>query len=87
MSTVIEITIAATGLLLSIATLIGLLARYVLLPWLKDQLINPGLDKLEEIRDDMRAMARAYDGHLEWSQGEVDRIWDAIDELRRYRNA
>lgn len=77
MSETLTVIGAAVGLTIGLLTLAGLAVRYVLFPWLKEHLADPAAD----IRDDIRAMARAYDGHLEWSQNEVDRIWKAIDAL------
>lgn len=40
---------------------------------------NPTVpDRLEDMHTDLRAFARAFDGHLEWSQNEVDRLWKAL---------
>lgn len=88
----IGLLVAAVGLLGGAATF---LIRYALLPYLESNVVKPALGKLDQISDemssraaqmsdDMRAMARAYDGHLEWSQGEVDRIWRALDVINAY---
>lgn len=33
-------------------------------------------------RGETRALARMFDGHLEWSQNEVDALWNALREQR-----
>lgn len=81
MTEIITIMGAAVALAIGLLTLIGFVVRYVLLPYFKEHVAGPAAEALNEIRDDIRAMARAYDGHLEWSQGEVDRIWRAVDAL------
>lgn len=87
MTEALQILGAGFGLLSLMLTLVGLAARFVMLPWLKDKLVMPGLERLDTIQEDMRAMTRAYDGHLEWSQNEVDRLWDAIKDLRGGRGS
>lgn len=53
-----------------------------------DPSIRDQLDELSgEIEDatlELRAMALMFDGHLEWSQAEVDALWR---ELKRQRDA
>lgn len=57
--------------------------------------VREQLDELREVADshageiedatlELRAMALMFDGHLEWSQTEVDRLWA---ELKRQREA
>lgn len=48
------------------------------------------LDRIDDVSKQVaentretRAMARMFDGHLEWSQHEVDRIWSRLEEDRR----
>jgi hypothetical protein len=40
--------------------------------------------EIEDATLELRAMALMFDGHLEWSQAEVDRLWA---ELKRQRAA
>lgn len=90
-------------------TLVGLAVRYVLMPYLREHLIQPVketrkqvtenhhsntvptvLDRIDDVANQVaentretRAMARMFDGHLDWSQREVDRIWRRLEEDRR----
>lgn len=100
----------AVTLALGLCTLIGLMIRYALLPYLREQLrttreiheqVTAGASATDEpatmreelthlggeIEDatlELRAMALMFDGHLEWSQEQVDALWA---ELKRQRAA
>ena len=75
---------AGTGALV----MVGLAVRFVLLPWLKQHLVDPLLERLDTLSDDMvrisadtKVAAAMYDGHIERSSAEWGRIWAAIRAL------
>lgn len=93
------IVTALTAVTLALG-LIGAATRYVLLPWLREHLVNPVrqvekqvtqnhhandpptiLDRIDDVSVQLMALARMFDGHLEWSEDEVQRLWRAIDSL------
>ncbi len=115
MSDLLGILAAATTAALGVLALIGLVVRFVLLPYLREHLIVPVkdthkqvtenhhtnerptvLDRIDDVsnqvrentaetraaRGEARALARMFDGHLEWSQNEVDALWKALNEQR-----
>lgn len=43
------------------------------------------LDRLDDVHNEVKAMSRMFDGHLDWSQREVDRIWNELQRRRRDR--
>ncbi len=107
--------------------LIGICAKVLLLPWLRDNLVKPVeetnkqvtvnthvsepstlLDSVHLLEDKMDSMETIlhnmaveyahmagstgvikamWDHHLEWSQNEVERLWDAINYNTRHRQA
>lgn len=114
MSEPLGLIAAALGILVSFSILVGILVRLMLLPWLREHLVEPVretrkqvtenhhsnprptvLDRIDDVAQQIarargevaentretRAMARMFDGHLEWSQHEVDRLWAAWERL------
>lgn len=70
--------------------MVGLAVRFVLLPWIRDQLITPLLGRLDQLSRDMtqlsadtKVAAAMYDGHIERSSAEWGRIWTAIHALQK----
>lgn len=59
-------------------------------PTMREQLVelagkvDEHAGELEDATLELRAMALMFDGHLEWSQREVDKLWA---ELNRQRDA
>lgn len=41
------------------------------------------LDRIDDVHRELSALARMFDGHLDWSQREVDQLWR---ELKRKKN-
>lgn len=109
MSDSLGLAAGAVALAIGLCTLVGLVVRYALLPYLREQLqlnreihqqvvttepsspAEPSTMREEltqlggEIEDatlELRAMALMFDGHLEWSQEEVDRIWAELNRQR-----
>lgn len=48
------------------------------------QMVDQLTGEIEDATLELRAMALMFDGHLEWSQAEVDKLWA---ELRRQADA
>ncbi|MCW2754664.1 MAG: hypothetical protein JWQ32_2075 [Marmoricola sp.] len=77
---------AAVGsILLTLVTLTAITIRYGLVPFMRTQLIDPILVQLasvlqlaNEAVNQVHVIAAAWDGHLEWSQREVDRLWEQM---------
>lgn len=108
MSTLVEIVVGVLSGVVLLFSLIGLGVRFVLLPYLKEHLIEPVqetnkqvtvnhhssaeptvLDRIDDVRlqvKDVHAevvtVARMFDGHLDWSQDEVDKLWKALQKKR-----
>lgn len=110
----LELIYATLGIVVLACTIIGLAARFVLLPWLRSELVEPVqethkqvtenhhsntvptvLDRIEDVHtetsrganlagravelaeeavDKVDTLGRMFDGHLEWSQAQVDRM-------------
>lgn len=85
-----------TGVLI----LAGLAVRFVLLPWLKDHLVDPVQrtheevsgdgdgtlsEKVGDLQSDVHVLTRLLDTHVEWSSGEHDRLDRALEELMKQR--
>lgn len=83
--------VAALGAaVLAALALVGYGCRYVLLPWLRDHLVAPLLQRLDQLSQDMtelagdtKVAAAMYDGHIERSSAEWGRLWAAIRDLQR----
>lgn len=105
---------AVLGIALGLGTLVGILIRYMLVPFLAEKFVlleethkqvsennhrneSPTvLDRISEVktqadrieylaqnsRHAVNTLARMFDGHLKWSQDEVDAMWKAIKETR-----
>lgn len=43
-------------------------------------------DKVRDAADEFSAMALMFDGHLDWSQEEVDRLWAELNRVRGGRH-
>lgn len=106
---------AVTGLLLGIAGLLGLCVKFILLPYLRTEVVQPVqnnatqgseiLEKMFELQSEFETrthdvqmevreakyetlvMSRMFDGHLVWSQDEVDRMTQRIAEVERRQRA
>lgn len=95
---VVVLTLTAVTLAVG---LVGLAARFILVPWLKTTLIDPVeetrnqvtptdatiqppeliptlFEKVEHIERGIQTTNERLDDHLVWSEGEVNRIWQAI---------
>lgn len=113
---------AVIGIALGIGTLVGILIRYMLVPFLAEKFVlleethkqvsenrhsneTPTvLDRIEEVKtqsdriealavksqEEVKSIARRFgemfDGHIEWSQREVDAVWAEL-KRKRDRNA
>lgn len=78
---------------LGVLGIVGLGVRFVLLPWLKEHLVTPLLQRLDTLSGDMtrlsadtKVAALMYEGHIENSSAEWGRIWAAIRQLQRQRH-
>lgn len=110
----VDVIASALSAVLLGLTLLGLVVRFVLLPYLREQLrlsrethkqvtenhhsnARPTvLDRIDDVHKEatraadaadkavekVDTLGRMYDGHLEWSQNEVDRIWARLNEKR-----
>lgn len=108
-----DVAAAATAVL-AVCGVVGLVVRFVLVPYLRTELAptrevahqltgrsrpheDPTVrEELQEVRRlvdehaeqldraaiEVRSMARAFDGHLDWSQEEVDRLWAELNRQR-----
>ena len=84
-----ELAAAMSGTAVGVMALVGAAVRYALLPWLKDHLVGPLLERLdtlaqrlEGLSGDMRVASSMYENHIEVSGEDRARLWDAIHELR-----
>lgn len=78
------------GLCLGLATLGGLFARYVALPYLKTHLVDPVLDRMDtmhardnDLESANRIAAYMFEGHMTASAEDRGHLWDAVAELRK----
>lgn len=85
-----DIVTAVVSTLVGTAVLGGLMIRYALLPYMKSQLIDPVITQLATIgqiandaMSQVRIIGNMWDGHQEWSQREVDRIWAELMRSER----
>lgn len=93
----IEIAVATLTILTLLLALIGLAVRFILLPYLREHLIEPVketrkqvtvnhhssetptvLDRIDDVSQQVHRLAGMFDGHLDWSQREVDALWAAL---------
>jgi hypothetical protein len=68
----------------------GFAVRYIALPWLEKKLlvaVTTTLGEVLETKAEIIAVARLFDGHLIWSQNEVDRIWHELERRKANENA
>ena len=83
--------------------LLGLAIRYVLVPYLRDHLVNPVkevqkqvtenhhaspeqptvLDRIEDVHQEVKALAHVMDTHMEWSEREHAVVSRKLKALRR----
>lgn len=80
-----DVITAAGGTLLITMTVGAFLIRYALVPYLKAQMTDPITVQLSSIIQlaneavmQVGVMVKAWDGHQEWSQREVDRVWNQL---------
>lgn len=76
---------AVVSTMLAMTGISGLLIRYALVPYMRAQLVDPISVQLASVIQlgneavmQVHVIARAWDGHLEWSQREVDRLWEQM---------
>jgi hypothetical protein len=88
-----ELLAAISATAVGVMALVGAAVRFALLPWLRDHLVGPLLDRLDTLAErleglngDMRVATRMYEGHIELSGEDRARLWDAIAELRDAAN-
>lgn len=82
----VEIISVVLGIIGGAISLTGILVRFTLVPYLEHRLLSKFtilLNELLETKAEIIAVARMFDGHLEWSQDEVDRIWVEIRSRKR----
>jgi hypothetical protein len=86
-----ELMAAVATTATAVLVLIGLAVRLVLYPWLKEHLVTPLLTRLDTLSSalentsrDVSVAARMFEGHIEASGEDRGRLWDAVEELRRY---
>lgn len=84
-----ELLAAASATAVAVLGLVGAAVRYALLPWLKEHLVGPLLQRLdtlavrlEGLAGDMRVASSMYEGHIELSGEDRARLWEAITDLR-----
>lgn len=101
--------ILGTGM--TVAVIIGMATKFILLPYLREHLVNPMkqvekqvsennhtnktptiLDKIDEVQDsvsdirqEMNAMSRMYEGHMSWSERWVQLIEREIEFIKQHR--
>jgi len=91
----------ATALTVLIIT--GLGVRYILVPYLRDNLVRPVkdvrrqvtenhhdapgrptvLDRIEDVHDEIRALAHVMDQHMSWSERQASLVDRKIKALRK----
>ncbi len=92
--TLLEAAGAVLGVVLGLAALGALFARLVALPYLKEHLVEPLLDRLDKRLDAMhekdtelevanRLAAYMFEGHMHASELDRGRLWEAITDLRK----
>lgn len=75
-----------TGLSLLISGVVVFLVRFALVPFLErrwSSAVEEAVGYIREMRAEITVMSRAFDGHLDWSQREVDQIWAALNRRKR----
>jgi len=68
-----------------VAGIVVFLVRYALIPFLERRWSKPIEEMIGDIREmkaEVVVISRAFDGHLDWSQREVDQIWSAINRRK-----
>lgn len=84
---------SVAGTLVATTLLGGLFLRYGLLPYLRDHLIAPVLQRLDAMHDkdaelevSYRLAGLMFDGHMAASEEDRRHIWEAVTELRKDRH-
>lgn len=79
--------------MVGMTTLVGVVVRFALVPYMRGQLVDPIALQLASIiqlandaSNQVGVIVRAWDGHLEWSQREVDRLWEQLLINERLKN-
>lgn len=88
--TILEAVGTLVAVLLGAAALTALFVRVVALPYLKEHLIGPVLERLDrlalkdsELETGYRLAAGMFEGHITHSETDRGRLWEAIGDLRR----
>jgi hypothetical protein len=85
-----EMTLADVGIAVAIICSLSSVAagatafavRFALIPFLErrwSQPIQEIIGQVREMKAEIEVMSRAFDGHLDWSQREVDQLWSALE--------
>lgn len=84
-----DMAVTIVSVLVGLATLLGIGIRFGLVPYIERVLIRPllvDLTSLVRLADDthkeMQQISKMWDHHLEWSQKEVDMIWERLRSMR-----
>lgn len=78
-------TAVASTILTILGTSLVLIVRYGLVPYLERRWqapIEEMIGIIREMKAEVVVISRAFDGHLDWSQREVDQIWKAINRRK-----
>jgi hypothetical protein len=73
-----------------IGTGVVVVIRYGLIPYLERRWQKPVEEMIGTVREmkaEVVVISRAFDGHLDWSQREVDQIWLAINRRKRHEKS
>lgn len=86
-----ELLAAVAATVTCLVLLLGIGVRLVLYPWLREHLVTPLLERLDTLATrlehtsrDVSVAARMFEGHIDASGEDRSRLWDAVEELRRY---
>lgn len=81
---------AVASTLVAASVLGGLGIRYILVPYFRAQLTDPLVSQMGNVVQiandalrEVRIIVNAWDYHQNWSQREVDRIWQELNSGRR----
>lgn len=79
------IIVSVVATMVGMTGLGGLAIRYALVPYMSSQLVDPIRVDLASIINlaneavmQVQVIVRAYDGNQEWTQREVDRLWERL---------
>jgi hypothetical protein len=84
------VTAIASAILTIAGSALIVVVRYGLVPYLERRWQEPleeMIGTVREMKAEVVVISRDFDGHLDWSQREVDQMWKAINRRKQYEKS